>query len=70
MYDEYTATEFEYSYGGTDFCAHSCDPYDLLQVVRVARLRLRLRLSTRATPTTCCRCRCMCMCTMFMFMFM
>ena len=32
MYDEYTATEFEYSYGGTDFCAHSCDPYDLLQV--------------------------------------
>ena len=68
MYDEYTDTEFEYSYGGTDFCAHSCDPYDLLQVVRVARLRLRLRLrlglSTRVAPTTCCRCRCMCMCIM------
>ena len=68
MYDEYTGTEFEYSYGGTDFCAHSCDPYDLLQVVRVARLRLRLRLrlglSTRVAPTTCCRCRCMCMCIM------
>ena len=32
LYKEYKDSEFEYSFGGDDYYAHSCDAYDLLNV--------------------------------------